>query len=326
MAIDGFVLDVADTVENERIFGRPKSGRSPGAFPQVRVVSLCEVGTHVLWRSIIKPIRRGEVPMAKHLLRFLDENMLLLWDRGFVSYELVREVQRQKAHLLARVKKNLIFKPIKHLRDGSYLAKIYPSPRHRDRDEDGILVRIIDYAFDDPGRKGSGEKHRLLTFLLDAKLHPATKLIVLYHERWEEELTIDEFKTHQRERPVLRSQNANGVVQEIYGLLLGHYVIRKLMSDAAAIRGCAPREMSFINTLKILRCRLPEAPRRARGLAKWYRDLLIEVSEERLEPRRNRANPRVIKRKMSNWNKKTEKDRHFPQPEHEFRQSVVILV
>ncbi len=40
-------------------------------------------------------------------------------------------------------------------------------------------------------------------------------VVVLYHERWEEELTIDELKTHQRERPVLRSQTPAGVVQEI---------------------------------------------------------------------------------------------------------------
>ena len=64
---------------------------------------------------------------------------------------------------------------------------------------------------------------------------------MLYHERWEEELTIDELKTHQRERPVLRSETPAGVVQEIYGLLLGHYVIRKLMCEAAATRGHAPR-------------------------------------------------------------------------------------
>ena len=51
MAVDGFVVDVADTPENEWAFDRPGSGRSPGAFPQVRVLSLCEVGTHVLWRS-----------------------------------------------------------------------------------------------------------------------------------------------------------------------------------------------------------------------------------------------------------------------------------
>ena len=63
---------------------------------------------------------------------------------------------------------------------------------------------------------------------------------MLYHERWEEELTIDELKTHQRERPVLRSQTPGGVVQELYGLLLGHYVIRVLMQEAAASRRDRP--------------------------------------------------------------------------------------
>lgn len=89
---------------------------------------------------------------------------------------------------------------------------------------------------------------------------------MLYHERWEEELAIDEFKTHQRGRPVLRSETPArlpgrrgqaGVVQEIYGLLLGHFVVRKLMCEAASEAGCALRELSFVNTLKILRCRLP---------------------------------------------------------------------
>jgi hypothetical protein len=325
MAMDGFVVDVADTPGNERAFGRPGSGRSPGAFPQVRVLSLCEAGTHVLWRSSIKPYHRGEVPMARYLVRFLEENMVLLWDRNFLSYDLVRDLRGRGAHLLARVKKNLIFRPIRRLGDGSYLAKLYPSARHRERDENGILVRIIEYTFDDRGRPGSGEKHRLLTTLLEARRHPAKRLIVLYHERWEEELTIDELKTHQRERPVLRSETPAGVVQEVYGLLLGHFVIRKLMCEAAATMGCAPRELSFVNTLKILRCRLPEARRSPLGLERWYHDLLAEVGAERLEPRRDRINPRVIKRKMSNWAKKREKHRNSPQPTKKFRQSIVML-
>jgi hypothetical protein len=325
MALDGFVVDVADTPQNEHAFGRPGSGRAPGAFPQVRMLSLCEAGTHVLWRCLIKPCHRGEVSMAQYLVRFLQENMFVLWDRNFLSYKLVYAVRQRGAHLLARVKKNLIFTPIKRLRDGSYLAKLYPSPRHRARNEQGILVRIIEYTFDDPSRPGCGEKHRLLTTLLDAKEHPAQRLIVLYHERWEEELTIDEFKTHQRERPVLRSETPAGVVQELYGLLLGHFIIRKLMCEAAATEGIAPRDLSFVNTLKILRCRLPEAPRSPRGLVRWYEALLAEVTEERLEPRRDRINPRVIKRKMSNWPKKRKKHRETPQPTKKLNRSIVML-
>src|SRR5947209_5696572 len=69
MALDSFLLDLPDSPANARVFGRPGSGRSPAAFPQARVLALCEVGTHVLWRTLTKPCRRGEVPMARALLR-----------------------------------------------------------------------------------------------------------------------------------------------------------------------------------------------------------------------------------------------------------------
>jgi hypothetical protein len=325
MALDSFVVDIPDSPANARVFGRPGSSRSPAAFPQARVLALCEVGTHVLWRTLIKPCHRGEVTMAAALLRFLQEDMLLLWDRGFLSYKLVQQVRQRRAQLLARIKNKLVFRPLRRLRDGSYLAKLYRSPAHRNRDEDGVLVRIIEYTLNDPGRSGSGEKHRLLTTLLNATQHPAKRLIVLYHERWEEELAIDELKTHQRERPVLRSETPAGVVQELDGLLLAHYVVRVLMSEAAQRNNLPPRRLSFTGTLKVLRCRLPECPKSRKGLQRWYEALLAEIAEEVLPPRRNRINPRVIKRKMSNWRKKRPEHRHTPQPTKKFRQSVVIL-
>ncbi len=324
MALDGFVVDLPDTPANERAFGRPGSGRAPGAFPQARVLALCETGSHVLWRSLIKPCHRGEVTMAHYLLRFLQPDMLLLWDRNFLSYQTVFEVRQRRAHLLARIKSNRIFEPIRVLEDGSYLAKLYRDAADRKQDRDGILVRIIEYTFDDPGRPGSGEPHRLLTTLLDADRDPARTLVVLYHERWEEEVTIDELKTHQRERPVLRSQRPGGVVQELYGLLLGHYIIRVLMQEAAALQGLDPQRMSFTGALKILRCRLPEAPASQRGCRRWYHDLVAEIAEEVLPERRDRINPRVIKRKMSNWRKKRSEHRHYPQPTKGFAEAIVM--
>jgi hypothetical protein len=324
MALDGFVVDLPDTPANARAFGRPGTGRAPGAFPQARVLALCETGSHILWRSLIKPYSCGEVTMAHYLLRFLRQDMLLLWDRGFLSYQTLSEVRQRKAHLLARVKKNLVFEPTRRLDDGSYLAKMYRSSSDRQKDKNGILVRIIEYTFDDPGRPGSGQPHRLLTTLLDDELDPAATLIALYHERWEQELTIDELKTHQRERPVLRSQTPGGAVQELYGLLLGHYVVRVLMQEAAASRGLDPQRMSFTGALKILRCRLPECPASRRGRGRWYRELVAEVAEEVLPPRRDRVNPRVIKRKMSNWPKKRPEHRHHPQPTKEFADSIVM--
>jgi hypothetical protein len=325
MGLDGFVLDLPDKPILARIFGKPQSGRTPGAFPQARILALCETGTHVLWRFLIKPICRGEITMAQHLLRYLTKDMLLLWDRNFLSYQNVATVRKQRAHLLARIKKNVISQPIRRFSDGSYLAKLYRASWYRYRDRGGIEVRVIEYTFDDPNRTGVTQRHRLLTTLLDPEVDPAKDLIVLYHERWEEELAIDELKTHLRQRPVLRSQTPAGVVQEVYGLLLGHYVVRKLMFEAAREVDVAPRNLSFTNTLTVLRCRLPEVPKGWTGQKQWYRDLLAEVGEQKLEKRRDRVNPRVVRRKMSKWDKKQPKHYDFPQPCKDFRQSIVLL-
>lgn len=79
-----------------------------------------------------------------------------------------------------------------------------------------------------------------------------------------------------------------------------------------------------IGSLKNLRCRLPECPASRRGRSRWYRDLVAEIAEEVLEDRRNRINPRVIKRKMSNWRKKRPEHRNYTQPAKEFGDAIVM--
>jgi len=325
MGIDGFLVNLPDSEANAKCFGRCKGSRDASAFPQARTLALCELATHVMWRCLIRPVACGEPTMARYLLEQVVAGMLVLWDRNFLSYDLVAQVIRRRGQLLARAKTSMIFVPIKRLPDGSFLAKLYPSPRHRAKDQDGILVRIIEYTFNDPQRPGYGERHRLLTTLLDHKEHPAKTLIMLYHWRWEEELTIDELKTHQRERPVLRSETPAGVIQEIYGLLLAHFVARKLMFEVASEHRISPLRLSFVGTLKILRCRLPEVPKSRPARKQWYDNLKAEVAEEIIEERRDRVNPRVIKRKMSKWRKKRAEHRRTPQPRKKIARSIVML-
>jgi hypothetical protein len=325
VALDGFVVDLPDTPQNERVFGRPQGGRAPGAFPQVRTVALCEVGTHVLFRWLIKPISTDERTMADRLLKELQPGALLMWDRNFLSYERVQQVIKGQSQLLVRIRNDAVFQPIRRLGDGSFLAKLYGSERDRVYDRRGILVRIIEYSLDDPNRSGCGQKHRLLTRLLDERLDPAVTLIELYHDRWEEELTIDEFKTHEIERITLRSQTPAGVIQELTALLLDHFVVRALMHEAAVHASTTPLRLSFTGTLKILRCRIPQCPRSRQAQRCWWDQLIAEIALERIEPRRNRINPRVIKRKMSKWKKKRPEHRHYPQPTKNFRDNIVII-
>jgi hypothetical protein len=310
MGIDGTVLNVPDSAANARVFGRPLgSGRGEGAFPQVRKLSLVELGTHVEVAIQIKPCTCSEQAMLSSLLRHLTPEMLLIWDRNFFSYEWWKALNSREIKLLARVKSNLILESVERLGDGSYLAKIYPTAYAREKDRNGIVVRVIKYALDDPGRVGHGEEHRLITNLLDAQLYPALELICGYHERWKHELVFDEQKTHQDPRRAskpahLRSQTPAGVIQEIYALSLGHFVIRALMFEAAQREQLDPDRLSFTGCFQILQCRLPECDSRTEpSFQEWCESLLWELGQERIAPRRNRINPRVIKQKVSKWPK-----------------------
>ncbi len=331
MGIDGVVLDVPDSTANAAAFGRPSAGpRGDGAFPQVRKLSLVELGTHVEVALVVKTIRCGEQAMVDGLLRHLTPEMLLLWDRGFFSYELWRKLDGRGVKVLARVVSRLVLRPLRTLGDGSYLAKIYKSPSDRTKDRDGIVVRVIRYTLDDPQRVGHGEEHVLITNLVDEARYPADELIILYHERWEEELVFDEQKTHQDPRRAtkpaqLRSETPSGVIQEIYALSLGHFVIRSLMFEAAASVGLDPDRLSFSGCFQVLKCRLPECDGKTSATFEaWYRGLLWEMQGERTDPRRNRVNPRVIKRKMSKWKKKRPEHRHLPPLKKTFPETVVM--
>lgn len=264
MAIDGSTLDVADTPENAHAFGRPATGRGGhGAFPQLRLVALIETGTHVLCDVVLRPSRGGEVPAARHLLRSVEAGMLLLWDRGFHGYDLVRRTLARGAHVLGRTKANVVLPPETVLPDGSYISTLYPSPTARRRRQDGIVVRVIEYALDTPAGPGT-ERYRLLTSLLDPVAFPAQTLAATYHERWEIETTLDEVKVHQWAHPQpLRSKHPREVVQELYGLLLAHLAIRTLMYHAALHDGVDPDRLSFTGALRVLRRAIPRAQRTA---------------------------------------------------------------
>jgi hypothetical protein len=330
VGIDGSVYDAPDSPANAEAFSRATGPRGDGAFPQVRKASLVELGTHVELAIEIGGWQDGEQTLARKLWDRLPIDSLLLEDRGFFSYYDWKELDGRGQKLLVRIKSNMVLEPFQRLSDGSYLAKIYPSSYDRDKDRHGIVVRVIAYTLDDPQRTGHQEEHRFITNLLDETQYPAMELIVGYHERWEHEGVYDEQKTHQdprrAEKPAnLRSETPEGVRQELYALSLAHFVIRSLMFEAARPAQMDVDRLSFVGCFRILQCRLPECiGTTAQTLDKWYESLLWEMRQEVIEDRRNRTNPRVIKRKMSKWPKKRAVHRNLPPLTKTFVESVVM--
>jgi hypothetical protein len=307
----------------ERVVRPLATPGTPGAF------YLVEVGTRVEVAVAIGGYHDGEQTLVEKLWDQVPDDSLLPEDRGFSSSEHGKALDSRGVKLLVRIKSNLVLEPIQRLVDGSYVAKVYPSSNDRSRHREGLVVRVIEYVLDDPRRTGHEQPHRLMTNLLDGDRHPALELVLVYHERWDVELVFDEQKTHLDPRRAgkpaqFRSQTPVGVEQEV-SLSLGHFTVRALMRESAQAVGLDVNRLSFTGCLRIVQARLPECESsKPPSLERWFACLLAEMAQERIEPRRNRINPRVVKRKMSKFKKKRPQHRGRPPLKKTFAQTEVI--
>ena len=216
--VDGTTLLVPDTEHNEQMFGRPRSGRSAGAYPQLRMVALMVLRSHLLADFAAGPFDHGEQSLAHKLWERLPDHSLTIVDKGFLNYVVFHTIQHSGAerHWLCRAKANLKWKVVRALGEGDDLIEI---PLHRGLRRQHpelpahLCARAMRYH-----RRGF-RPQILLTSLLDGAAYPAQEIAALYHERWELEIGFDEIKTHTLERAeTLRSKTPERVLQELWGL------------------------------------------------------------------------------------------------------------
>jgi Insertion element 4 transposase N-terminal/Transposase DDE domain len=252
MAVDGTAFDLPDTDANARVFGYPGTrAGTEASFPKARLVLLVEAGTHLITDALLSPYRMGERRKALKLLRSVEPGMLLMWDRGLHSFKMVKATQDRGSHFLGRVPKNVKFEVVQTFEDGSFLSWIAPDRKSKNKGAERIPIRVIEYTIEE---KGVEQTYRLITDLMDINAFPALLLAQEYHQRWEVENTLDEFKTHLNGRKTpIRSKYPRGVVQEIYGWLLGHWAVRSLMFQAAGQQGLSPLRLGFTGTLRVVR-------------------------------------------------------------------------
>jgi Insertion element 4 transposase N-terminal/Transposase DDE domain len=260
VSLDGSTMDVADSQDNEKAFGRARAWRGQSAYPQLRFVALLENGTHVLFGAQLGSYACSELSLAEQVIPQLQPGMLCLADRLFTGGPLWKRAAATGADLLWRGKRSMKFACVQRLQDGSYLSYLYPNRRERLKHPEDpsrrTAVRIIEYRF--RGKRSPEPWYRLVTTLLDPQQAPARELAALYHERWEIENTLDEFKVHLRgPQVVLRSQTPDLVRQEFYGFLLLHFAVRTFMHEAAISANRDPDELSFVHAVRVLKRHLP---------------------------------------------------------------------
>lgn len=261
MAIDGVCLDVADTAANQAAFQHQNAGTAfASAFPQVRICSLVECGTHASVWAEFDTWRVGERTLAGRMTGQFTGGMLILADRGFYSYDLWTASTAGGAHLLWRIPDHLDLPVLQVLPDGSFASELVPGKIKgrikagaRPHTADGlrIAVRVIEFMITD---RGASETIRLMTSITDHTRAPAHDLAATYAQRWEQESAFDEIETHQMHPGrLLRSRTPDLVRQEIWALLITHYAVRAFITEAADDLDADPDRYSFTRTINIIR-------------------------------------------------------------------------
>jgi hypothetical protein len=211
----------------------------------------------------------SEQALARHLYPRLEQDWLLIADRGFYNWPDWQAAAATGAALLWRVKADLRLPVLELLPDGSYLSLV-AKPTLHDKARNKLIaaaragehldpaqamrVRVIEYEI--PDRDGDGELIALITTITNPAAASAQELAEAYCQRWEEETGNDQLKTCLRgPGAILRSKSPSMVRQEIYGYLLTHYAISALICQAATEADIDPDRVKFLRTVRIIRRR-----------------------------------------------------------------------
>jgi hypothetical protein len=308
---DGTTLRVPDSPANWETFGGQHGNgiRNGSAYPQVRLVAVMALRSHLLSAAYFGEYATGETTYARRFWNELPDDSLTILDRAYLVADDLCALRRsgENKHWLVPAKSTTRMRKLKKLGPSDWLVEIELSEATRKAHPDlplFVLARAITY------RKKGFEKRTLLTSLDNAELYPPRELIAIYHERWELELGNDEIKTHLLDRQeAIRSRTPVGVRQEIWGILIAYNLVRLEMERAADELEVEPNRISFVNAVALIRyCWLVSTtPPLASGriperLLELRRQLKLLV----LPPRRpERRAPREVKIKMSKWKRKS---------------------
>lgn len=308
--LDGTTLRVPDSPENWKAFGGQcgNGSRNGSAYPQVRLVAVMALRSHLLAAAYFGEYATGETTYADQFWRELPDDSLTIVDRAYLVADDLCALQRSggNKHWLVPAKSTTRTRNVKKLGPGDWIVEIELSEATRKKYPElpfWVLARAITY------KKAGFPERTLLTSLGNAEEYPKRELIAMYHERWELELGYDEIKTHLLAREeAIRSRTPAGVRQEIWGILIAYNLVRLEMERAAEEAEVEPTEISFVNAVALIRyCWLmsttpPLAPGRIPGR---LLDLRKQLKLLVLPPRRPaRRAPREVKIKMSKWKRK----------------------
>ncbi|MFC5282793.1 transposase, partial [Pedobacter alpinus] len=182
------------TLELKACYGVTKN-QSEVEIVQARSSVLYDVLNGVTLDAVLENLSIGERELALRHATQWKKNDLIIYDRGYPSYDFVNEHIKQHIDCLIRVKVSYSLVVATFVRGGkkSIITEIYPKEKQSFEGKDynkntGLKVRLLRIELP------SGEIEVLMTTLMDSKKYPSKMFKELYFLRWGVETFYDELK------------------------------------------------------------------------------------------------------------------------------------
>jgi hypothetical protein len=230
LAVDGSRLTLPHTEELKKNYGETRNQNQSGVV-QSRVSVLYDVINNYVIDGMLSPLSIGEGKLALKHLSYANKNDLILYDRGYPSFELIYEHNKLGINFLIRVKEDFSQKTKEFIKSGrlTQFVDIYPGQHKKivDKDYDSktmVTVRLVRVELPD------GEVELLITSLIDINKYPTMLFKELYFKRWGIETFYDEFKNK------IKVENFSGysnqsIMQDFYAALFVSNVQTLIISE-----------------------------------------------------------------------------------------------
>lgn len=315
--VDGSSFSMPDTPQLQQHFGQPGCQRPGCGFPVAHWLVMMHMSTGMITRMLTSPLRTHDMKRIARLHPELQQDDVLVADRGFCSYpHLCLLIQRGVDALLRVHQKTIVdFTPGRvHAVPGKgksdrrkglprskwlrqlgvcdqivqWLKHSQNKPAWMSREQfaglpDQITVRELRYPVHKKGFRV--RQVTLVTTLLDDQMFSLPELAELFRRRWEIETNFAHMKTTMG-MEVLKCQTVEGVLRELHAFALVYNLIREVMQQAADRQKVPVNRISFIDALRWLK-----SAREGDCLC----DLVV------LPDRKDRYEPRVKKRRSKNY-------------------------
>jgi hypothetical protein len=305
--VDGFVVSMPDTPDNQSRYPQPPSQEPGLGFPLLRLVVVVSLLTACVQDLAYGPYagkEAGETALFRSLVAEMAAGDVVVLDRYYGSYFMVAQARERGLDLVVRLhqRRGCDFRRGRRLGRGDHVV-VWRRPQRpgwMSAEEYAavpktLTVREVRVQVAEPGFRV--ESLVVVTTLLEDTAYDKEAIGDLYRERWQVELDIRSLKGGLQMDP-LRCLTPFMVDREIWANVLSYNLIRKVAAQAALAHNDHPRQISFTATKQAVegswQALSVAGPEAELALGRY---LLKEVSKQRVGDRPNRCEPRALKRR-----------------------------